>query len=168
MEIFPVEIAIKGETIWVGWVSPEDGNEFFLTHDGCLIYSNKSKQELMQEIIKLFPYAQTGTESFFDFDSALGGGDGRVVLEGDLALDVWNLLIDLYHTFDSSGKVLSEYGSEVYHRLFSQSEAASIVDVQRVQLSRRDVEVVREVLLEGIEFFVQKVSTAKMSRSQAR
>ena len=167
MEVFPVKIAIKGEVIWFGWVSPEDGSDFFLTNNGCLIFSCDGKDELMREVMAVFPDAQMEIESFFDLDSAVGVAGRGAVLEGDLALDIWNLLTDLHHTFGGGGTMFLESHREVYSRLFSQSEVASWVDVQRVQLSARDIEVVREVLLEGIELFAQKIRIAKIARSQA-
>jgi len=165
MEVFPVKIALKGEVIWLGWVSPENGCDLFLTNNGCLIFSCDGKDELMREVRAIFPNAQVEIESFFDLDSAVEGA-GREVVR-DLALDIWNLLTDLHHTFGGGGTMFLESHREVYSRLFSQSEVASWVDVQRVQLSARDIEVVREVLLEGIELFAQKIRIAKTARSRA-
>jgi len=167
VEVFPVKIAIKGEVIWLGWVFPENGNALFLTNNGCLIFSCDGKDELVREVMAVFPDAQMEIESFFDLDSAVGVAGRGAVLEGDLALDIWNLLTDLHHTFGGGGTMFLESHREVYSRLFSQSEVASWVDVQRVQLSARDIEVVREVLLEGIELFAQKIRIAKTARSQA-
>jgi len=165
MEVFPIEIALRGETIWLGWVSPDDGDEFFLTNNGCLIFSCSGKNGLMQEALKLFPDAKFDVESFFDFDSIIEGLDGSIVLEDDFALNVWNLLTDLYHTFGGEDKMFFESHLEVYSRLFSQSEVAPLVDVQKVQLSKHDKEAVREVLLEGIELLTQKIRIAKAAQS---
>lgn len=168
MEVFPVKIALKGEVIWLGWVSTEDGHELFLTNNGCLIFSCDGRDELIRAVMAIFPDVQAGIESFFDFDSVVGRTGREVVLEGDLALDTWNLLTDLHHTFGGEGTMFLESHREVYSRLFSQSEVASWVDVQRAQLSVRDKEVVREVLLEGIELFAQKIGIAKAARNQAQ
>ena len=165
MEVFPVEIALRGETVWLGWVSPDDGDEFFLTNNGCLIFSCSGKDGLMQEVAKVFPDAKLDVESFFDFDSIVEGLDGDVVLEGDFALNTWNLLTDLYHTFGGEDKMFFESHLEVYSRLFSQSEVAPLVEVQKVKLSTHDKQVVREVLLEGVELLTQKIRIAKMARS---
>lgn len=165
MEIFPVEIALRGEAIWLGWVSPDDGDEFFLTHNGCLIFSCDGKDGLTQEVVKVLPDAKLDVESFFDFDSVVERLDSGVVLEDDFALNIWNLLTDLYHTFGGSDKIFFESHLEVYSRLFSQSEVAPLVDVQKVQLSTHDKQVVREVLLEGVELLIQKIRIAKMARS---
>lgn len=165
MEVFPVEIALRGETIWLGWVSPEDGHSFFLTSNGNLVFSRDSKEELTREVMMAFPDSKVEAESSFDFSSIKEKFDKGIFLEGDFALDTWNLLTDLYYTFDSDGRIFSETSVEAYRRLFSQSEAALMVDVQRVQLSARDIDLVRDVLMEGVEFLTQKVRLAKAARS---
>lgn len=165
MEVFPVEIALRSETIWLGWVSPEDGDEFFLTRNGCLIFSRSGKDELVREVLEIFPHAQMEVECSFDFDSVVEWLDKGVVLEDDCALDIWNILTDLYHTFGGTDKMFFESHWEVYSRLFSQGTVAPLVDVQKVQLSPRDIEVVREVILEGIELLTQKIRIAKAARS---
>lgn len=44
MDVFPVGITLKGETVWLGWVSPDDADAFFLdvakTGSGSLIYTD--------------------------------------------------------------------------------------------------------------------------------
>lgn len=165
MEVFPVEIALKGETIWLGWVSPEDGHSFFLTINDNLFFSREGKEELMREIRMVFSEAEMEVESFFDFRSISEKFDDGTFMEGNFSLDAWNLLTDLYYTFDSDGRIFSETSVEAYRRLFSQSEVALMVDVQRVQLSARDKELVRDVLLEGVDFLIQKVRLAKAARS---
>lgn len=168
MEVFPIKIVLKGEATLLGWVSPESGRDFFLTNNGYLIFSCDGKDDLIWEVMKIFPDVQVMDESFFDIDSVVDKLSKGIVLEDDFALSIWNLLTDLYHTFGGGEKMFFESHFEVYSRLFSQSEVASFVDVQRVQLSARDIEVVREVLLEGSELFAQKIRIAKTARSQAR
>lgn len=161
MEVFPVEISLKGEAIWLGWVSPEDGDEFFLTNKGHLVLSCGGKDGLAREVMKIFPDSQMKRESFFDLDSIAERLDGGLVVEDDYALNLWNLLTDLYHTFGGEDRMFFESHRDVYLRLFSQSEVAPLVDVQKAQLSRHDIEAVREVLLKGIEFLDKKIRTAK-------
>jgi len=165
MEVFPVAIALKGEAIWLGWVSPEDGHEFFLTEKGVLIFSCDGKSGLLQEVMKVFPDVQSGVESFFDFDSVAEAAGRGVILDGNLVLDTWNLLIDVHHTFGSEGRVFDEY-HDVYSRVFSQSEAAPIVGVQKVELSAGDIAVVREVFDEGFELLAHKIRIAKAARAE--
>lgn len=167
MEVFPVEIALKGEAVWLGWVSPDDGDASFLTKEDRLIFSCNGSDSLMWEVTRIFPGAQFGVASFFDLDSIVGKFSKSLILEGDFALDVWNLLTDLYHTFGGTDTTFSERHVDVYRRLFSHSESAPIVGVRRVRLSTRDMEVVREVLLEGVELFAQRVEVAKAARSLA-
>lgn len=165
MEVFPIEIVLRGEAIWLGWVSPEDGDEIFLTDKGYLIFSCDGKDGLAREVVNIFPAAHMKGESFFDLDAVAGRLDGRFVLEDDFALNLWNLLTDLYHTFGGEDRMFYESRRDVYSRIFSQSEVAPLVGVKKGQISARDIEVVREVLLAGIEFLVQKMRDAKESRS---
>ncbi|GAA0681378.1 hypothetical protein ISN75_19345 [Dyella marensis] len=165
MEVFPVEIAFKDEAIWLGWVSPEEGHSFFLTSNGLLIFSGDSKEELAREVVKSFPDAQMEVETFFDFNPVFGEFDKNVILKNNFALDAWNLLIDLYYTFDSDGAIFFESSVEVYRRLFSQSEAALMVGVHGVALSKEDMEVVRKVFLEGLELLAKKINVARSVRS---
>lgn len=146
MEVFPVEIALNREAVWLGWVSPEDGGASFLTKEDRLIFSCNGSDNLMWEVMRMFPGAQFGVASFFDLDSIVGKFSKNLILEGDFALNVWNLLTDLYHTFGGADTTFSERHVDVYRRLFSQSESAPIVGVRRVRLSTHDMEVVREVL----------------------
>ncbi len=165
MDVFPVGIALRGEIVWLGWVSQDDAGEFFLVINGRLIFSYEGKEGLMQEVVKIFPDAQMEVESFFDFDSAAQRLDKDVVIESDFALDIWNILTDLYHTFGGMDTMFFESRRDVYLRLFSQSEAAPLVGVQRTQLSAHDLAVVREVILEGVDLLDQKVRTARMARN---
>lgn len=165
MEVFPVGVALKGETVWLGWVSPDGVDEFFLTKNGYLIFSYDGRDGLVQEVLGVFPGAQIGVESFFDFDSAAGGLEKEVAFKFDFALDIWNLLTDIYHTFGGVDKMFLESHWEVYLRLFSQSEVAPLVDVQKDHLSAHDLAVVRKVILEGVEFLDQKVGVAKAARN---
>jgi len=66
----------------------------------------------------------------------------------------------------------TQYTSKAYqHQLQEAGLTVSMsrkgMTFKRAQLSVRDIEVVREVLLEGIELFAQKIRTAKTARSQA-
>lgn len=167
MEVFPVEIALKGETIWLGWVFPEEGGAFFLTDEDRLIFSCDDSDDLMRSVVRVFPDAQVGVASFFDFDSIVGKFSKSLTIESDFALDVWNLVTDLYRTFGGTDTTFSERHMDVYRRLFSQSESAPIVGVRKVRLSTRDMEVVREVLWDGVELFAQKIGIAKAARGQA-
>lgn len=165
MDVFPVGIVSKGEAVWLGWVSQDDAGEFFLVNNGRLIFSYEGKEGLMQEVLKIFPDAQMEVESFFDFDSAAQRLDKDVVIESDFALDIWNILTDLYHTFGGMDTMFFKSRRDVYLRLFSQSEAAPLVGVQRTQLSAHDLAVVREVILKGADLLDQKARAARMAHN---
>ena len=166
MDVFPVEILLQGEAIWLGWVSPEDSDEFFLTHKGCLIFSCDGKSGLVREVVKIFPDAKIKSQTFFNFDSVAEGLDKRGVVEDDFALNLWNLLTDLYHTFGGEDRIFSESHGEIYYRLFSQSDVASLVDVEKHELSLRDVDVIRGVILDGAHMLTQKIEIAKAYRNR--
>ena len=165
MEVFPVKIAFRGGNVWLGWVSPEDGHSFFLTNGGRLIFSCDSKEGLTKEVMSISPDAQIDVESFFDFNSIIDGFDKNDAVRGNLVLDAWNLLIDLYYTFDGAGKIFLKPSVDVYRRLFSQSDVALMIDVYRSPLSARDVEVMRDVFLDGVDFLAEKVNDAKKAKS---
>lgn len=155
MNVFPIEFIFETGPLWLCWVSPEEGRNFFLQQNGHLIFSKRSKDELMNAARQYDPSILQDEACSYDLKKIFEFMQQDNLRCKEIILDVWNLFTDLSYTLGNRESLFCEEYTVAYWKLFSNSEAAPIVDVESQELSTEEIKNITYVFRKGCAMLLE-------------
>jgi hypothetical protein len=119
MVIYPYGLKIDGDSLWVGWVEDEFGDQdvLELNSEGHLKYSLTVEEFLDGHDRSLIEIRQHDGE-ILDLDKVNEWLTTREEMNPQLILDAWNFFGDLARSVGKEIETRSAYEMDVYEKLF--------------------------------------------------
>lgn len=151
-EIFLVHLRVARRDVWLAWVSVPAGSDRYWVAGGRLLWSDNR-----QALVAYFGARQRAIQpedSYFDVDALVEGLGSGVLSAPDLGINVWNALSDLQKSAVAGSDAMfrgNPAAKALYGKLFSLCEGGAIVGLEPAVLSRADVALLHEVMVQGRE-----------------
>lgn len=160
-EIFLVRLRVTRRDIWLAWVAAPAGSDHYWVADGKLLWSNA--REALAAYFEAHQRAIRPEDSYFDMDALVEGLGSGVLLDPSLGINVWNALSDLQKSLvpGSDAMFRGDPAARMLHgKLFSLCELGAIVGLEPAVLSRADIKLLHEIMVQGRGLIESCTSTA--------